>query len=156
MQKLLSASEVREYKKPLAELFAYCKSASTGNEADPAFCEGKIDELIAYLSEGRAYLFAELSDGEPIGFLWACRIMRDSGERFHTLYFAVGERTQGRGVGSALLSLAEAQALSLGIRVCELNVHTHNASARRFYEKHGYLPEKALSEERLTLIKELS
>lgn len=155
MSRMLSASDAIRHKEELVELFSYCKLISTGELPEREFCERKIDELITYLSDGKAYLFAQAIDGRLVGFLWACRIMREQGERFHTLYVAVSEQAQGGGIGSLLLSLAEDTARALSIDTSELNVHYHNEKARNFYEKRGYAAEGKPSAERITFVKKL-
>ncbi|MBR5817363.1 MAG: peptidoglycan bridge formation glycyltransferase FemA/FemB family protein, partial [Clostridia bacterium] len=156
MSRMLSASDAVKHRKRLTELFSYCKLESTGEMPDTAFCESKIDDLIAYLADEKAFLFAEPDEGDIEGFLWACRIIRDGEERFHTLYFAVGENAQGKGLGSKLILNAEKKAEELGIAVCELNVHSHNEKAKIFYIRRGYTPKTAVSEERVTLSKCIS
>lgn len=52
------------------------------------------------------------------------------------LYVAPTQR--GRGVGSALLTAAEALILLRGGEVLEINVDGADVDARRFYERHGY------------------
>lgn len=152
----LNASLVEKHKKRIIELFSYCKKESTAKMPDESFSIEKINSLISYLNEGRAYFFAELSDDAIDGFLWACRLVRDGEERMHILYFAVSDQVQNRGIGSALLTAVECEAKRLGLSACELNVHTHNERAMRFYERRGYLPDGNGALERITYIKALS
>lgn len=62
---------------------------------------------------------------------------------------AVRAGWQGRGVGSAhLMQLAE-ELRRLGVKRIDTAVHQRNHEARRFYERHGFLP---LGEERIALL----
>ena len=151
----LNASDVIVHRERLVELFSYCKLKSSGELPNRCFSEEKIDSLISYLSDGRAYLFAECEGGELYGFLWACRVVRENEERMHILYFAVSEDRAGRGIGSALLLAIEREATLIGLSHCELNVHIHNESARHFYEKRGYKREGDMFSERVIFVKQL-
>jgi GNAT superfamily N-acetyltransferase len=50
----------------------------------------------------------------------------------------VAPELRGRGLGSALLQLAEAVTLERGGELLEINVDGDDVDARRFYERHGY------------------
>jgi len=45
---------------------------------------------------------------------------------------------RGHGIGSALLTAAEKMTCDRGGQLLEINVDDDDASARRFYERHGY------------------
>ncbi len=52
-----------------------------------------------------------------------------------------------QGVGSTLITSLKEELCLLNIRRIDTSVHLHNSKARRFYEKHHFLP---LNEERLS------
>lgn len=54
---------------------------------------------------------------------------------------AVAEKARGRGVGSILLTAAAEEAKRRGARKITLQVHSTNLTARRLYERHGYVLE---------------
>jgi ribosomal protein S18 acetylase RimI-like enzyme len=59
-------------------------------------------------------------------------------------YMAVEPHLRLRGVGSALLAEAEAEARRRGLPYMSLMVTEENASARELYERRGYLTERRL------------
>jgi ribosomal protein S18 acetylase RimI-like enzyme len=56
---------------------------------------------------------------------------------------------QGAGAGSAMLDQLKEELRKEGVRRIDTSVHLENEGARRFYEKHGFLP---LREERLACV----
>jgi GNAT superfamily N-acetyltransferase len=56
---------------------------------------------------------------------------------------------QGQGIGSAHLNQLKAELGKLGVRRIDTSVHLQNGHARRFYERHGFMP---LNEERLACV----
>lgn len=146
--KLLSCEQAAEHRQSLEELLEYCSSS------DVIYPEGyfkkKIEELLAYLQEDRAFLFGASKDEELVGFLWACELKNSVLSRFHVLYFAVSEKEHNQGIGQSLLSAAECKAKELGYADIELNVHVSNSSAQKFYLNRNFFPQ------RITMVKELS
>ena len=61
----------------------------------------------------------------------------------------VKEGWQGRGVGSRMISDLKRELLSRDVRRIDTSVHLRNLGARRFYERHGFVP---LNEERLSCV----
>ena len=53
---------------------------------------------------------------------------------------------QGQGIGSNLLAQLKEELRQLGVRRIDTSVHLRNEEARRFYERHAFVP---LNEERL-------
>jgi ribosomal protein S18 acetylase RimI-like enzyme len=109
--------------------------------------EPQCQELEAFLAD-RIYEFNAKATGYADGRLLAGRIRDDAGEVIagfsgHTWggcceisHVWVHERHRGRGLGTALLRVAEAQARQRG---CEqLVVMTHSFQAPGFYERLGY------------------
>jgi GNAT superfamily N-acetyltransferase len=62
---------------------------------------------------------------------------------------AVRAGWQSRGVGSAHLAQLAEELRRLGVKRIDTAVHQRNRDARRFYERHGFLP---LGEERIALL----
>jgi len=61
----------------------------------------------------------------------------------------VRSNTRRKGVGSTLLMTLKIELRQMGVRRMDTGVHHKNASARRFYEKNGFVP---LNEERLACV----
>ena len=57
---------------------------------------------------------------------------------FYIAAMAIKESHRGRGIGSRLLALAEAQALESGLGKMSLIVLENNTAAKRLYERNGY------------------
>jgi ribosomal protein S18 acetylase RimI-like enzyme len=73
-----------------------------------------------------------LVDGEPVGVL----TVKDRGHELHLTWIAVLPALQGRGLGTALVRLAQAEASAAG-RPLSLHVQPANP-ARRLYERLGF------------------
>jgi GNAT superfamily N-acetyltransferase len=56
---------------------------------------------------------------------------------------------QGQGIGSALITQLKKELHQVGVRRIDTSVHLRNDEARRFYEKHAFVP---LNEERLACL----
>ena len=67
------------------------------------------------------------------------------------LWVARGHR--GRGIGAALLAVAEREIFDRGHRRARLNVIAANTGARRFYVHHGWSEARALTDERIAVDK---
>ena len=74
---------------------------------------------------------------QPVGSL----ALRPDGESTWVEHFYLASAVQGRGLGSALLTLVTARADALG-EVLRLNVLQHSA-ARRLYDRHGFVVDSA-------------
>lgn len=141
MIRLLKKDEAVLYREELKKLLRVCKSGS-GEQVSDSFLESKLVDLYGYLENDRAYLAVKISGESPIGFIWGCEILRETQRRFHVLYFAVDEMYQGQGIGTELLNFIYNFAENNGFDAIELNVHSHNISAKAFYEKSGFTPER--------------
>jgi ribosomal protein S18 acetylase RimI-like enzyme len=73
-----------------------------------------------------------LVDGEPVGVL----TVKDRGHELHLTWVAVLPSFQGRGLGTALVQLAQSEAAATG-RPLSLHVQPDNP-ARRLYERLGF------------------
>jgi len=79
-------------------------------------------------------------------------IMSYSEEDAHLLLFAVGQSSQRKGVGSALLIWLEAVARAAGAQRIRVEARAENVGARCFYSEHGYherLLKKAMYDEKV-------
>ncbi len=68
----------------------------------------------------------------------------------HNLY--VSPERRGRGIGSRLLSAAEAGLADEGAEAISLETLADNEAARRFYERHGYEPHRVEFEKRVETV----
>lgn len=60
------------------------------------------------------------------------------GEYIQIIALAVSERMQGQGIGSHLLTWAEAYGRENGVVKFTLNSNMHRTDAHQFYERNGY------------------
>ena len=84
-------------------------------------------------------------DGEPAGFLILLTDVPDDvtlKEQAFVAYMAVAEPLRSRGVGTALLRTAEAEARRLRLPHLCLMVSADNAPARALYERAGFSAER--------------
>jgi len=86
--------------------------------------------LDRYVAECREQFWLAVQDRQVVGMVhWR-------GDFLEALH--VFRACQGRGIGGALLELAEARMRSAGIDVARLETDTFNLQSRAFYRKHGY------------------
>lgn len=110
--------------------------------------EAVIEHFTAVLSDAtarNAVLVAE-QGGQVVGMVEVLRlpeppahqILRpEPSAQIHTV---VLDEARGRGVGSALLDAAGRWAVEHGLSYLSAGIHHRNASAVRFYRRHGYEP----------------
>lgn len=146
----LSLEQVQQHYDVLSGLLEYCKVSSSGECLPRRFYDNKILQMQDYLRQDKAYVFAAIAGGKPVGFLWACEICKNDSRRFHVLYLAVLPEYQSGGIGKRLISLAEQKALELDIQEIELNVHSDNQKAMRFYSHQNF------NMERITMVKKIA
>jgi GNAT superfamily N-acetyltransferase len=114
-----------------------------------------LEEFFAGPKPGMAIFVAAGPDGDRLGFVY----LTTEEEYFtgapegHVDIIAVAAAGEGKGVGSALLGVAERWAVALGYRRLTLNVFEGNRHAREVYERVGYQVEtlryvKALTQRR--------
>jgi ribosomal protein S18 acetylase RimI-like enzyme len=101
-----------------------------------------LEQFYAAPRDGTALLIAEHGDRRA-GFAYLETVVDYfTGESHgHLGIIAVDAASEGRGVGHALVTAAEAWARSRGYRRLTLNVFENNVRARRLYERLGYAPE---------------
>ena len=102
MIRLLKCKDVLENWQTLKKLLIYCRESSANCVYPDSYYEDKLNGLLKYLEENKAYFFVAHDNDSIVGFLWACEIERDVGRVFHVLYFAVLEMYQGKGYGKGL------------------------------------------------------
>jgi GNAT superfamily N-acetyltransferase len=106
---------------------------------------GEVRTLEAFFRQpppGSELLVAEAA-GEPAGFalVETGRDYFDRREHAHLGILAVTGKSEGLGVGTALVSAAERWARRRGHSRLTLNVFERNARARKLYERLGFAPE---------------
>lgn len=89
-----------------------------------------------HLGSDRAILLVAESAGELLGS--ALLFLRRHSDLARLYSLATAAASRGRGVGRALLSAIEAQAITRGIRRIRLEVRRDNTAAVALYEGHGY------------------
>lgn len=76
---------------------------------------------------------------EIYGYISAVReVSLEAGEYCRVIGLAVKSEYQGRGLGTALLTLAESRAKAEGARLITLSSQFKRTEAHKFYEKMGY------------------
>jgi len=101
-----------------------------------------ISEMLAETSQPNATFIAEINKVK-LGFIHV-RTHKDeiSGETCGTIpLLAVSPKSQGLGVGKALIEYAENWVKELGCRLLHLEVFANNKNAKGFYENLGFKPE---------------
>ena len=150
MIKRLSSDEIALEKSQLKNLLKYCYEFGADLVMPESFYETKIEGLIQYSKEGKAFYFV-VQEGDNIdGFIWACEINKNFRRVMHILYFAVLEKSQKKGFGKMLLNEVEKVALDLGIDTLELNVKASNSIALDFYKRQNFV------DEHITMIKKIN
>jgi GNAT superfamily N-acetyltransferase len=97
------------------------------------------------------FVWLAYEDNEPIGVCVVCFAISTSigavVAKLDDVY--ITSARQGQGIGSVHLTQLKEELRRLGIRRIDTSVHLQNGQARRFYERHGFLP---LHEERLACV----
>lgn len=95
--------------------------------------------LTKMLSSDDYFTIAAGADGKIYGYVSAVReVCLEAGEYYRVIGLAVKSEHQGRGLGTALLTLAESNAKSKGARIITLSSNFKRTEAHQFYEKLGY------------------
>lgn len=98
--------------------------------------ESQLQECAADLSNGKSHVAVVEQRGEAIAF---CKV-DIVGTRGYLDELVVLPEYRGRGIGSQLMDWADEAFRERGVRHVELLVVVGNESARRFYERRGFLP----------------
>jgi ribosomal protein S18 acetylase RimI-like enzyme len=124
-----------------AALLAIEKISWDASSGFPSYQENLTDTFFAR-SGPEAHLVAEY-DGEVVGYLrLQDKYPFPEGAGVLTINgLAVAPTARRLGAASALLEAAAAEGRRQGARKISLHVHSTNASARRLYERHGYVVE---------------
>jgi ribosomal protein S18 acetylase RimI-like enzyme len=101
---------------------------------------------VDWLESGRGFLALARDGGAVVGYAFV-RLEQGSddtfpmGEQYGELYsLSVARERRGRGVGTALLDLVDAELASRGIAALTVAVTIGNSDAQRFYERRGLQP----------------
>lgn len=91
------------------------------------------------LSSDGYFTLAATDGGLVCGYVSAVReVSLEAGEYWRVIGLAVKEEYQGKGLGTALLTLAESNAKAEGARLVALSSGFQRTEAHKFYEKLGY------------------
>ncbi|MDE7399148.1 MAG: GNAT family N-acetyltransferase [Oscillospiraceae bacterium] len=95
--------------------------------------------LAKMLSSDDYFTIVAGEDGKIYGYVSAVReVCLEAGEYYRVIGLAVKSEHQGRGLGTALLTLAESNAKAKGARLMTLSSNLRRTKAHQFYEKLGY------------------
>jgi len=99
-----------------------------------------VERALAAPSDSSEVLVA-LDDGRVVGFAWML-VVQDFYRGVDVAKLSeIAVLEDGKGIGSALMSEAEAWARTRHLSILVLNVMSGNARARRLYEHRGFAPE---------------
>jgi GNAT superfamily N-acetyltransferase len=97
------------------------------------------------------FVWLAYEDNEPVGVCVVCFAISTSigavVAKLDDVY--ITSARQGQGIGSMHLTQLKEELRRLGVRRIDTSVHLQNGQARRFYERHGFLPPH---EERLACV----
>ena len=99
------------------------------------------------LAGSTVYVVAEASDGKALVGAMQLDFRLTTWEAAPYVYiedFIVDEAHRGRGLGSAMLALAEDLALERGCVRMDLDVLQDSVDSQRFYVRHGFVDQKRL------------
>ena len=137
MIKQLNAQDASELRDTIYNFLEMC-FISTFKKTDKQLIETKLDGLVKYVKEGKAYLFGAFCEKQMLGFLWGYPVSSPFETVFHIAYISVSENGRRQGIGRNLILAAENQANIIGISKVELIVGANNNSALSFYKKMNY------------------
>ena len=135
--KRLNEQDVSELRDTIYYFLEIC-FISTFGKTDKQLIETKLDGLVNYVKEGKAYLFGAFCEKQMFGFLWGYPVRNPFETVFHIAYISVTESGRRQGIGRNLILAAEEQANAMGINKVELIVGANNNSAFDFYKKMDY------------------
>jgi ribosomal protein S18 acetylase RimI-like enzyme len=93
------------------------------------------EELAGFIGHRSSSTWVAEADGEVVGFVVASRQPPRVG---HIITIDVVDAWRRRGVGSALMEVAESWARKAGLGLMYLETAENNLAAQRFYEARGY------------------
>ncbi len=147
----LDPETCKKYRDTLAEFYyGNMIVASCIGKCEKEHAYRKIEEMTAYVGEGKAAVFGCVVNDELAGYLWSYPFDFRSEHRLYVSEFYVSERFRRQGIGSELLRMAEREAEELGIRALYLHTEPANKEAIRLYESEGYRLERAQLRKELT------
>lgn len=100
----------------------------------------KMYEMIEYLDNGKAAVYAVSDEDETAGFAWVYPTVQQSERSLHIKALVVREDKRGRGLGQQLYRTIFNSAREEGINIIETWVDTGNIRARKLYDRIGFEP----------------
>ncbi|SEQ24043.1 Ribosomal protein S18 acetylase RimI [Lachnospiraceae bacterium RM5] len=145
----LSEKDIRKYRKRVYELLEMCLCLTYTNVRSEVI-DSKIDGLIQYINDEKAYTFGAIEENDMIGFLWGYPVSTPFDTVFHVAYIAVSEKGRRQGIGNKLMIEAEKKTMELRIDHVELIVGASNEGSISFYSREGYEPDRLIMRKRVT------
>lgn len=106
---------------------------------DEALSRPAMSGLLADPSFGRVWLIRHGAETAGYVVLTLCYSVELGGRYAFVDELFVARDFRSRGIGGSVLRLVEAEAKALGVRALSLEVTRSNASARRLYERNGFV-----------------
>ena len=113
-------------------------------EVDSFYGKNKCEDVIKFLKNSSAIVFAAIEDDKLAGWIWCHEILRMNTKRIHIAEIAVADDWQRQGVGCLLLKEVERYAVDNDYKEIDLLVTASNGVAVKFYEKDDFKPERYL------------
>ena len=95
-------------------------------------CNVIINNMLTYINDNSAIIFASVIDNKLIGFIWGYEISEDF---IHVNYFVVRDNYRNYGIGKKLLNRIVFEKENYNF---ELLVKKNNLKAIKFYENNGF------------------
>ena len=105
------------------------------------YSESRFQTLILYLEQGKARISLAECKGKIVGYLW---FFEKDMSRIHVNEIAVHEEFRAQGIGNKMLDEVITSARFTGHNQIELFCMENNSTARKFYDKNGFITEKRL------------
>lgn len=139
----MTADMCKQYCSTLADFyFKNVKSCSFTEEFVYAQAVDKINELVSYIQQGKAFAFGYLVEDKLIGYIWGYLYKFREEQRIYINEIHVLEKWRSHGIGKFLLDEIEKEAKMHKIKALYIHAEADNEKAIKLYQKAGYKEER--------------
>lgn len=135
--RLMCSQDIKLHRTEVYSLLNSCFQ-NTYKDSNKTLIDTKIDGLIIYLEEGKAYTLGAFVNNTMIGFLWGYPVTGPFETVFHIAYIAVAKNARRQGIGKILMEKIDCIVKELSLDHIELIVGNNNYDAIEFYNSIGY------------------
>ncbi len=107
-----------------------------------SYCREKFENLISFMREDNAFIWAAFLGGRLAGFAWAFKHEYFGETRLHINHIYVKKDYRKKGVAKSLMAALQNWTNQNGIRCQDLYVRSDNAAALALYSSIGFVTEK--------------